>query len=280
MVIIYVLWFILVHVVCTTFFRPVSDKMTLIMGVILLGLLVVINLNPLKLRYDEDIINTKKDYQSMPDPFYAKQLKEAWDNAILDENKYFISVFMILVYLPVVYISMDPQAINVIPYKLTLSLFFGSLLGSLLLYQIVHGANTGLITLMIALLLLPAPITWAISCFFKETKMHQIIPLLFLILTIVALIIYTAHFGAQASIITLIIFLLLFPFPIVWLMNCFKLFELSYSVVLPIVGLLLVILSLILYTVHYGAQASIITLIIALIVLPFPVVWLINCLRT
>jgi hypothetical protein len=280
MVIIYVLLFILVHIVCTTFFVPISEKMTIIVAVVLLGLLVLINLNPLKLSYDEDITNAKKDYDTTPDPAYSKQLREIWQTAILQENKYFIYVFMILAYLPVFYISMDPNAIHKIPYKLTLSLFFGSLVSSLIIYQMIHGANAGLVTLIIALILLPAPITWAISCFFKETKMHQIIPLLFLILTIVSLIIYTMHYGIHASIITLIIVLILFPFPVVWLMNCFGLFELSYQVVLPIVFLLLTIIGLILYSVHYGAKASIIMLIIALLIFPFPIAWLINCFRT
>jgi hypothetical protein len=227
----------------------------------------------MKTSLDEDIKNAEKDYNSALNQTQSKQLKEVLDNAILQEKRYYIYVFMILVYLPVFHLYLQEY---VITYTFSSTCLLISTIVSLIIYEIIHGANAGMITLILALILLPFPIVWAIHCFIPNANPRALLPALFLIMIILSLIVYEIIHGATTNIVLLIIALILFPFPLMWAINCIF-GNINYYAMLPIGVLCLTILSLIIYAINYGASTGIILSILALIFIPFPLVWAVNC---
>lgn len=290
MIIIYVLWFILVN----TFFQTLDKRRRLdlvkdksnfnrsvwekgysyyditsitinIVG--LLGILLIINLIPIKIEYSEKVTLARNNYKTSPDD----NLKKAWMDAMIKENKYFIYMFMIVVYLPVFFIVPNYE----IPLKTALLTLLSTTIFCLIMYEIIHGVTADVVLLICFLIFSPLFIMWTINCFTPGASLFTLAPLLVLFITIIGLIIYEMIHGPTEGMIWLIIALIAVPLPVIWGINCIV-GSLGYTKTIPLILWVLILISLILYTVYHGATTSIIMIIIALMLSPL-IVWLINC---
>jgi hypothetical protein len=162
-----------------------------------------------------------------------------------------------------------------VPYKVSSLTLLATTVVSLIIYEMIHGATSDIVFLIMFLIVSPFLIAWTINCFAPNASLHSLIPALLLFISIMALVIYEMINGVTSGIMGIIFFLILVPFPVIWAINCIF-GHLSYTELVPVVALALTIIFLILYEVYNGVTSGIMTLLIFLILLPF-IIWLIHC---
>jgi hypothetical protein len=100
----------LLYFICGSMFNAIlvvtcglSKAWTALLTLLLLAIITVMMLNPMKNMLDKNVDNTKSDLDAFADKSddFNEQLTLTWQNAVAGRNAYYIVMFMILLYVPI-----------------------------------------------------------------------------------------------------------------------------------------------------------------------------------